>query len=144
MTKINNIFQIIGVLATVFSAYIAYLTLESDTEFSDVGAIDVIKLKVADVVAPEGYTLNNPKISVIERNSHIVVQEADVAYLFRKEKFPFSVKKAYTDRLSLLINGTTMTVRLGDTINILDTDCIFWLYSIESKNYSLELRCGQA
>ncbi|WP_435235098.1 hypothetical protein ACR30L_15230 [Psychromonas sp. PT13] len=143
MTKINNIFQILGILATIFSTYLAYLTFTNDTDYSDASGVDVIKLKVANVVAPKGYTLTNPRINVIKKNSHFVVKEKDTAYLFQNERIPFSVKKGYDDKVFLLINGKGYYLGLGNTVKILNSDCILWLYSIESKHYSIELRCGK-
>jgi len=143
MTKFNITLQLIGVIATVLSTYIGYLVLINDSSYSEESSVNTIKLKVAEVVAPKGYTLNNPKINVIERNSYFSVKVRDSAYLFSDEKIPFSVKKGYTNRVVLLINGRSMTVSLGGTAKIENTGCRFWLYSIELKQYNMELKCKE-
>ncbi|MGH1472039.1 MAG: hypothetical protein ACRBCS_12645 [Cellvibrionaceae bacterium] len=141
MVFTNHVFQIIGVLATVFSAFIGYLAYTNDTEYEDESGFNTVKLKVAEVVAPRDYTLSNPKIKIIKRNSYVSLKENDTAYLFNNEKYPFAVKKGYKDRVSLLVDGRRATIFLGDKAEIKGSECYMWLYGIKDDVYDIEVRC---
>jgi hypothetical protein len=143
MKWLVDIFAIIGVVSSVLSTYVAYLTYENSSSNVNEKGIRGIKASIAEVIAPSGYSLTPSKLQVIRENTNFTVAIGDSALLTESKKYPLAITKdSNDDGVFLMLDGSSVFMKKGSKENVHNTNCYIWLYQIQKPNYTLQLRCG--
>ena len=139
-----KLLQVIGAVASIVGLLIAG-TKQLPNEAIRGSILEDIQVTSARLIAPSGYDVLLSALEVVEIGQKFSRLSGGSALLTREKQIPFStVNGSYSMSVFVIIDGLKSRIRVGEKVNVSDTDCSIWLYSVEAHKgpYSFQLRCG--
>jgi hypothetical protein len=143
MKKIKIFFSIIGAIASVVSAMIAVINYLPESLKKDT-IIERAQISTAKIIAPQAYDVVPKNLDIIKINSTFTRSPGGSALLTESKRVPFAVYKVgHKGIVGVYINGERDSMRVGQSLQVPETDCTIWLFDIKDSigPYSFELRC---